>query len=68
MISSLSTSSDNIYSIMNNKGAAMGNVDSQKAMSIGGDLQRGIQEVQSARDKGSTETHKQTLYKLNVLV
>ena len=68
MISSLSTSSDNIYSIMNQKGTSMGNVDSNKAMSIGGDLQRSIQEVQTSRDKGSTDTHKQTLYKLNVLV
>lgn len=68
MVSSLNTSINNVYSIMNQSNASMGNVDSNKAATIGGDLQRGIQEVESSREKGTTDAHRQTLYKLNVLV
>ena len=68
MFSSLDTSVSNVYNIMNQPGSAIKNVDTNKAMSIGSDLQQSVQEVQSSRDKGSNETFTQTLYKLNVLV
>ncbi|MFA6137310.1 MAG: hypothetical protein WC667_04415 [Sulfurimonas sp.] len=68
MLSSLSTSTNNIYSIMSHASAAMSNTDTNKAASIAGDVQRSIQETQMAREKGSTESYKQTLQKIDLLV
>lgn len=67
MISSLNTSTDNVYNIMAHSSIAMSNVDSNKALTIGGDIQQGIQETQAAAQKGSTEGFKQALYKINLL-
>ncbi|MCX6077639.1 MAG: hypothetical protein NTW78_12255 [Campylobacterales bacterium] len=68
MLSSLSTSTNNIYSIMSHESAAMSNTDTNKAASIASDVQRSIQETQVAREKGSTDSYKQTLQKIDILV
>ena len=68
MAASVSTSTDNVYNIMSQPSASMKNVDSQKAMSIGPELQQGVQETKQAASKGATENFKASLYKINILV
>lgn len=68
MPASLSTSTSNVYNIMNSPSQPMKNLDSQKAMSIGSELQQNIQEVQMSREKGTNETFKREAYKINLLV
>lgn len=68
MSGSINTSINNIYQIMSQTGPALNNVDGERALKMGSNLQQNIQEVISAQEKGSTETAKQTAYKLNVMV
>jgi len=68
MSTSINPSSNNVYNIMSQAGPSMKNVDSQKAMSIGAELQQGIKETQQESSKSSTENFKQELYKINILV
>ncbi len=67
MLSSLSTSTNNIYSIMSHSSAAKSNTDTNKTASIAGDVQRSIQETEMAREKGTTESYKQALQKIDIL-
>ncbi|MFA6192933.1 MAG: hypothetical protein WC665_11370 [Sulfurimonas sp.] len=67
MLSSLSTSTNNIYNIMSHESAAKSNTDTNKAASIAGDVQRSVQETQEALQKGSTENYKQALQKIDIL-
>lgn len=68
MVSSLSTSTNNVYSIMDHSNAAMSNSDPNKAASIGKDMQRGVQETLDALQKGNNENYRQTLRKIDILV
>ena len=68
MSTSISTSTSNVYAIMSEPGQSMKNTDSQKAMSIAPDLQRGIQETQQEARKGTTDGYKEALHKINILV
>ncbi|WP_373000973.1 hypothetical protein [Sulfurimonas sp.] len=46
----------------------MKNIDSQKALSNGSELQKEIKDTQKAAEKGTTEGFKETLHQLNLLV
>lgn len=67
-MSTISTSLSNIYSIMDQPGYSMKNIDSQKALSNGSEMQKEIQDTQQAAEKGTTEGFKETLHQLNLLV
>jgi len=67
-VSSVNTNSSSVLDIMNQPSYSMKNNDSQKALSIGSDLQGKVQESMQAAHKGTTEGHKETLYQLNILV
>ena len=67
-MSTISTSISNIYDIMSKPGAPVRNVDSQKVLSIGNELQKNVQETQQAANKGTTEGYKETLHQINLLV
>lgn len=68
MLSSLNTNTSNIYNIMSHQSAAVSNADSNKAASIGADMQQSIQETESAREKGGMDGYKEALHKINLLV
>jgi len=68
MVTTLNTSTNTVYSIMNSPGQASQNLDDNKALNQKGQLQQSVQEVESARDKGSTDSHREQLKKINVLV
>lgn len=68
MSSSVNTSIDNVYKIMGGQSNSMKNLDSQKALNLGADLQQSVQEVQAEKAKGSNETAKQIGYKINIMV
>lgn len=68
MISSLDTSTNNVYNIMNSTNTALSNSDSNKAASLGSDIQKGIQETKAALEKSSNESYRQTLRKIDILV
>lgn len=68
MSTSVNPSISNIFQIMNEPSAPVKNLDTQKALTIGKILQQNVQEQQASADKGSTETFKQTVYQLNLLV
>lgn len=67
MVASLSTSTNMVYKLMS-ESTAMSNVDSNKASSIGPDIQQSIQESKMAMEKGSTDNFKQALSKIDILV
>ena len=68
MVSSLNTSTNNVYSIMNSPGQASANVDDNKALNTKAQLQQQVQEVEQSRSKGSTDSYRQTLKSVNLLV
>jgi len=65
-MSTISSSASNINAMLNEPNTAIKNADSNKTVTIGPELQKGIQETQQELKKGSTENFKQELYKLNV--
>ncbi|MCX6051864.1 MAG: hypothetical protein NTZ60_05065 [Campylobacterales bacterium] len=67
MVASLSTSTNMVYKLMS-ESTAMSNVDSNKASSIGPDIQQSIQENKMAMEKGSTDSFKQALSKIDILI
>lgn len=67
-MSTINTSVSNVYDIMSQPSTSFKNIDSQKVLSIGSDLQKNVQETQQAANKGTTEGYKQTLHQLNLLV
>ncbi|WP_241761455.1 hypothetical protein [Sulfurimonas gotlandica] len=46
----------------------MKNIDSQKSLSNGSEMQKEIQDTQRAAEKGTTEGFKETLHQINLLV
>ncbi|MCW8837949.1 MAG: hypothetical protein OQJ77_04305 [Thiovulaceae bacterium] len=67
-MSSVNTSINNIYDIMNQPATSMRNIDSQKVLSVGSELQKNVQETQAAAQKGTTKGYQETLYKINLSV
>ena len=65
---STNPSASNVYSIMSEPGQSMKNIDAQRTMTVGPELQRGVQEVQEAASKGTNEGYNQALRKINILV
>lgn len=67
-MSTINTAASNVYSIMSESGSSMKNIDSNKALSIGPELQQRVQETKQELDKNSTEDFRNSLHKINILV
>lgn len=67
MVSSLDTSTNNVYNIMNSPSAAFSNTDPNKSLSLGADIQQNVKEIKVQAEKGGTDNYIQSLYKLNVM-
>ena len=66
MVSSIDTNVSNVYDIMNSPSAAFSNTDPNKALKVGSDIQKNVQEVATLAEKGSTDGYIQSLYKLDI--